>query len=398
MRLKVVVTDFVANVKMYVRSKGTLFWSLAFPILLILIFGAIFSGGVGSYNLYVKNYDYENGEFIASMIKNNTGIGSSLGNFTNFYDAIYHQFNNTNVTKIRIIKDSDAANDDELQEYIEKNKIKAVMVIPENYGLNLGLAIMQHNASLAENITLMLDPSDATTNNVIISVVSQFIGQSNLMIAEGANYVNFNTSSIIQKRYEYIDFFIPGVIALTVMTNSIYGSIERDTKFRKNGILRKLSTTPVTRGEWILAKMFFMLFLGFISAFIILLVGVAVWGVAVQINMYMFILIIFTSFAFSGIGMIITRFVREEETAASAGGAVTFPMMFLAGTFFPLETMPSFLQMIAKFLPLYYVNEGLRDAMILENASGALTNTLIISIFAAIVFVIGVVVTTWKEK
>lgn len=397
MKLQMVVTDFIANVKMYVRSKGTLFWSLAFPILLILIFGAIFSGGGQSYALYVKNYDYANGELIASMLQNSTGMGTSLGNFTNFYDAIYFQLNRTNVTNIKIIKDKDAANDDELQEYIEKNKIKAVMVIPENYGFNLGRAIAQNNADVADNITLMLDPSEAQANSILISVVSQFIGQSNLMIAEGDNYVHFNTSSIIQKRYEYIDFFIPGVIALTVMTNSIYGSIERDTKFRKYGILRKLSTTPITRGEWILAKMLFMLFLGFISAFIILLVGILIWGVAVQINIYLFILIIFTSFAFSGIGMIITRFVREEETAASAGGAITFPMMFLAGTFFPLETMPSFLQTIARFLPLYYVNEGLRDAMILENASGALINTLIISIFAAIVFIIGVFVTTWKE-
>lgn len=398
MKLQMVVTDFIANVKMYVRSKGTLFWSLAFPILLILIFGAIFSGGGQSYALYVKNYDYDNGELIASMLFNTTGMGTSLGNFTNFYDAIYAQLNSTNVTNIKIIKDRDAANDRELQKYIEKNKIKAVMVIPKNYGFNLGYAVAQNNADVADNLTLMLDPSEAQANSILISVVSQFIGQSNLMIAEGDNYVHFNTSSIIQKRYEYIDFFIPGVIALTVMTNSIYGSIERDTKFRKNGILRKLSTTPITRGEWILAKMLFMLFLGFISAFIILLVGITVWGVAVQLNVYLFILITFTSFAFSGIGMIITRFVREEETAASAGGAITFPMMFLAGTFFPLETMPSFLQTIARFLPLYYVNEGLRDAMILENASGALINTLIISIFAAIVFVIGVFVTTWKEE
>lgn len=397
MNPRIIVTDFVANVKMYLRSKGTLFWSFAFPVLLILLFGAIFSGGGGSYTLYVKNYDYENGVFIAQMMTNTTDMGVDLGNFTNFYDAVYHMFNSTNITTVRVIGDDEAATDEELQDYIEKHKIKALMVIPDNYALSLGRAIAQHNPSLAANITLMLDPSDTQGNNVIISVVSQFVGQSNLMIAGGDTFVHFNTSSIIQERYDYVDFFIPGVIGLMVMTNSIYGSIERNTKLRKTGILRKLLTTPITRGEWILAKMLFMLFLAFISTSLILIVGGVVWGVKVHINFYMFALIISASFAFSGIGMIITRFVKEEETAASAGGAVTFPMMFLAGTFFPLEMMPPFLQVIAKVLPLYYVNEGLRDAMILGNGPGALMNTLIIFVFAAIVFAIGVAITSWKE-
>jgi len=400
MNLKIIANDFLASLKNYYRSKGTLFWSLAFPILLILLFGAIFSGSEGSYTLYVKNYDYQNGEFIASILKQNETGMEFIGNFTNFYDAIYHQLNLTNVTKIKIIKDSDASNEKELQEYIEANKgkIKSLMVIPKNYGLKLGMAIAEKNVTKAENITLMLDPSETQRNAVIMAVLSQFMNQFNLMIAGGDNFARFNTTSIIQKEYEYIDFFIPGIIGLSVMTTSIYGSIERNTKFRKNGILRKLLTTPITRGEWILAKMLFMLFLAFVSTSVILLVGILVWGVSVQINIYLFILIISASFAFSGMGMIVTRFVKDEETADSAGGAITFPMMFLAGTFFPLEIMPPFLQIIAKILPLYYVNEGLRDAMILGDKAGALFNSIVIFIFAIIVFAIGVAITSWKEE
>ena len=271
------------------------------------------------------------------------------------------------------------------------------MIIPKDYGIYLGRALTQKKIGLAENITLMLDPTDTQRNSIILSVVSQFVGTANLMFAEGDNFIRFNTSSIIQERYDYIDFFIPGIIGLSVMTSGIYGSIERNTKFKKNGILKKLSTTPITRGEWIFAKMLFMLILAFISTGIILTVGILVWGVAVQINIYMFILIISASFAFSGLGLIVTRFVREEETADSAGGAITFPMMFLAGTFFPLETMPEFLRVIARALPLYYVNEGLRAAMILKDTPLALQNSIIVFVFAIIVFAIGAIITSWKE-
>jgi ABC-2 type transport system permease protein len=95
--------------------------------------------------------------------------------------------------------------------------------------------------------------------------------------------------------------------------------------------------------------------------------------------------------------MIIGRFVKEEETADMAGGAISFPMMFLAGTFFPLDQMPVFLQEFARILPLYYVNEGLRNAMIYMNFDKAFFNTVIVMIFAVVFFIAGVALTKWKE-
>jgi len=392
MNPKIVAIDFMASFRNYTRNKGTLFFSIAFPVILILLFGAIFSGGGGSYSLYIKNFDYKNGEFIASMMNDST-----TGNFTNFYDALYAQLNSTGIIKIKIIKNSDVSNEKELKDYVHSKKLKSVMVIPENYGMMLGMAIANENASIAPNITLMLDQSETQRNSIIMSVISQFMGQSNLMIAGGQNFMRFNTSSIIREKFDYIDFFVPGVIALTVMTNSVFGVIESNTKFRKNGILRKLLTTPFTRGEWIMAKMLFMLFMSFVSTFVILIVGIVVWGLNVHFNVYMFILITSASFAFAGMGMVVTRFVKDEETAPAAANVITFPMMFLAGIFFPLEMMPHFLQIVTKFMPLYYVGEGLRDAMILGDASGALTNTIVIFAFAVVVFAIGVAVTNWKE-
>ena len=222
-----------------------------------------------------------------------------------------------------------------------------------------------------------------------------------MQLSGGRRIIGVDQISTITEDFDFIDFFIPGMIGFTIMTSCIYGSIERNTKFRKDGVLRKLLTTPITRSEWILAKMLFMLFLSFVSTLVILGVGILVWGVSLHINLFMIVfmimIIIATSFLFSGIGMIIGRFVKEEETADMAGGAITFPMMFLAGTFFSLDMMPEFMQSIARILPLYYVNEGLRNAMIYMNTDKAIFNTAIVLIFAAVFFLIGVFVTKWKE-
>jgi ABC-2 type transport system permease protein len=95
--------------------------------------------------------------------------------------------------------------------------------------------------------------------------------------------------------------------------------------------------------------------------------------------------------------MILTRFVKEAQSAAAAANAISFPMMFLSGSFFPIELMPEFLQKFAKTLPLYYVNEGLRAAMVFEDNMAALHDAAIIGVFAAVAFILGVIATRWEE-
>jgi ABC-2 type transport system permease protein len=72
-------------------------------------------------------------------------------------------------------------------------------------------------------------------------------------------------------------------------------------------------------------------------------------------------------------------------------------MMFLSGTFFPLEMMPEFLREIAKVLPLTYLSEGLRDSMVYGNASSALYNTVIVLVVGIVFIVIGSLITNWRE-
>jgi ABC-2 type transport system permease protein len=72
-------------------------------------------------------------------------------------------------------------------------------------------------------------------------------------------------------------------------------------------------------------------------------------------------------------------------------------MMFLSGSFFPIELMPGFLQTLARILPLYYVNEGLRAAMVFEDNMAALRYSAIIGVFAAVVLILGIIATKWEE-
>ena len=295
MRLRIIAIDFSASVKTWIRSKGTLFWTLAFPVILIALFGAIFSGMEDiEYELYVQ--DLDDSEMSQGFIK---------------------ILNETGVIEVVIV---DAGKN--ISSYIKEENIKRLIVIPEGYQEKIVNSFV--NPSSTVNLSFYFDPSEQTSYQVVKSIISNIVQSLNMNFSEGRNIIGIDDISTFTEEFDFIDFFLPGMIGFTIMQTCIYGSIERNTKFRKDGILRKLLTTPITRAEWIFSKMLFMLFLSFVSSTLIILVGILIYGVKVEINPLMIIIIIATSFLFSGIGMIIGRFVKEEETADVAGEQLPF--------------------------------------------------------------------------
>lgn len=371
MRLKVLKASFITDLKALSRSKGTLFWTLLFPIMLILIFGAIFSGaGETEYDLIVIDYDESTMSETFLDILEQTGII------------------NTDIKKIK---------EDEILTYIKDNDIKRLIVIPEGFEQSISIVQMGIDENETTTLSFYFDQSEPQSNSIVRSVISSVVIELNMDVSGGKHVINVDDIETVGGDFSFIDFFLPGMIGFTIMQTCIYGSLERNTKYRKDGILRKLLTTPITRSEWILSKMLFQLFLSFVTAILIIAIGIGVFGLNVHINAFVIILVIATSFLFTGLGMLIGRFVRDEESAGMAGGVVTFPMMFLAGTFFPLEQMPDFLQAFARVLPLYYVNEGFRNAMIYLKSDATLFHSSVVLVFAAVFFIGGLFLTKWKE-
>jgi ABC-2 type transport system permease protein len=210
-------------------------------------------------------------------------------------------------------------------------------------------------------------------------------------------FIRAAETSILTKKYRFIEFFVPGIIAMSVMTSSLSGAVTMNAELRQKGVIRKLSTTPITRTDWILSNILYQSVLAVISTVAILVVSYAVFSVRLQINAWLFVFLVLEVFAFGGIGMILTRVANEAESAAAAANFIMFPMMFLAGSFFPIEMMPGFLQRIARILPLYYVNEGLRASMVSVDSTAALRDAAMIGVFAAVVFVLGISTTRWEE-
>jgi ABC-2 type transport system permease protein len=136
----------------------------------------------------------------------------------------------------------------------------------------------------------------------------------------------------------------------------------------------------------------------YISFAIMILLGILAFNIKMTITVIAIILIAVGALLFTSMGMLIGAFTKNPETSAAIANAIGFPMMFLSGTFFPLEGMPEYLQTIASALPLTYLNEGLRDTMIFGNNTSALTNLAVVIVIAIIFFILAAKVMRWKEK
>ena len=364
----VAATLFVKLISVY-REKTTMFFTLAFPIILILVFGTIFmSHDNVEYHLCVQDLDQS---------KWSTKAVATLGQSGKFQ-----------------ITEVDPAADP--TQYIRDNKVNLVLVIPKGYERALQQRISSRDFSASVTITYIYDPSSSSVP-IKIEILNSVLAGINQRLSGMPPFLKSVEQSILTKQYRFIEFFIPGIIAMAVMTLSLFGTVNMNTELLQKGIIRKLSTTPITRTEWILSDILYQFILAVVSTLAMLLVSYLVFHVSLHINAWLPAFILLDVFAFVGIGMILTRFVKEAQSAAAAANAISFPMMFLSGSFFPIELMPGFLQTFAKTLPLYYVNEGLRAAMIFDDNLAALRAAAVIGSFAAVVFILGIIATKWEE-
>lgn len=364
-----ILAEFKAFMKIWTRSRSTLFFTFAFPVIFILVFGWIFGQtGTAKFDLHVQNLDVTDGT--------PTQLSETFVDLLNKTGAL-------NI--IEVSRDVNVTN------YIKEKGLTKLLIVPNGF----------ENRTIAGNSTVILkmvpavtDPSSASVAGIVQSVIKGF----NSVLTGTKDPITVQPESIATKLFKYVDFFVPGVIGMTIVTTSLFGAITSNTKYRELGILKKLAVTPLSKLEWILGVVIYHVFLSFLSTAVIIMVGVAVFNVKAIPDVYAVILMVSGAVAFTGIGMLIAHFVKEAEAADAAANVVFFPQMFLSGTFFPIEFMPDFLQPIAKVLPLTYLNNGLRDAMIYGNITSALTNSLIILAVAAFFIIVASLLTTWREE
>ena len=368
-----IVTIIRGHFKSWYRSKSNIFWTIAFPLLLIILFGAIFGNGSTKFDLYLQNQD----------LNANTPTPLSQG--------YINVLNQTGAFNLHMIP----AEQPDAVTYMKKdaqqhNQGQRLLVIPTGFNRTLF-------TTGKANVSLYMDQSDqaATSLTGIVTATTTAYAAGISPISDTVKVQQFG---IVTRNIRYIDFFIPGVIGMTLLTTGVFGAVNTNGRYRELKIIKKLATTPLSKIEWILGMVGYQMILATISLVVILFFGYTIFGVTATVDIYTVGLVIAAALLFPGIGMVLANFVKAAESADAAANAITFPMMFLAGTFWPTNALPYVMKVIANFMPLTYVNDGLRAALIYADPGRALTNTIIALGLAAFFIVLGSLLMNWKEE
>jgi ABC-2 type transport system permease protein len=161
------------------------------------------------------------------------------------------------------------------------------------------------------------------------------------------------------------------------MNSGIIGLATSFVSYRERGILRRIKVTPFPLSSFLLAKVLAQMIQIVLQALILVGLAWLLFGLNQRGNPLLILgVIIVGSLAFLAIGFAISSIARNAETAASYANLITFPMLFLSGIFFPVDTVPSWLQPILKILPLAYLVDALRQLMTLGRGLPAITTDL----------------------
>ncbi len=359
--------DLVAWGKQYLRTPTASFFTLVFPVLLILVFGGVF-GAPEEINIQLHVQDLDN----SSM---STGVVEALDE-----TAV--------ITVITVPERED------LETYVRDQSISVALRIPSGFEGDV-LSAASGNPDVHPKVELLGDTSSSTfqtVQGVVQGVVTGLVFE-----LYGATPVSVESKGIAQQSFSYLDFFLPGVIGISILT-PLFAVSATAAEYRERHYFKLLATTPLRKGEYLLSRTLWMIGLVFVSTLLMILIARLVFGAVFVLNPIAAALIVAGTVLFVSIGMAIGNFAKTVEGASAVANVIYFPMMFLTGTFFPVEIMPGFIQAISRALPLTYFNNGLRDTLVFGNVSNALTNLGIISVLAVVFFVLASWSLSWKAE
>ncbi|MBM6617876.1 ABC transporter permease [Bacillus sp. RD4P76] len=351
---------FLAQLRLTLREKQAWFWGIFFPVILMVIFMTIFSG------------DNSNDEF-----KTEVAIVSENSNATS--DMMLEQLKQIPV--IEIYEDG-LVSQKEANELVREQEIDAAIILPREVdATEIGLIVNKENESSA-------------TTQVVAGILDKFVQQANLAVVGATPTYELQIDSITAgtNTLEYTDFLLTGMIALSIAQGGLFGMVGL-VDMRRKGLIKRLRMTPANMGLFGLSDMLVRLLFSCIQITLLTLIGVFVFGANVYINVISLLFVFLVgALSFNAIGYLISSFSNTNEAYMGVANITSFVMMFLSGIFFPVETMPEWLQPFSNILPLTYFADGLRDSMVYN--SSIATSSLWLSfgnmvIWGGIAFLIG---------
>jgi ABC-2 type transport system permease protein len=376
---KRIAADFRVFSRGYLRNKFGLFFGLIFPVILILIFGAIFSGNSsGTITVYTQNQD--TGPFPSSQMD----VAAQFVQALNGTMPDGTRVSDTWPIQVELVSPSE-----NFTKYLADHSSSDGILIPADFSA-------KYLAGQRVDVTVYGNPT-SSTSGLVSGTVSGVANMFNLQRFNGSTLISISSTTVNTEQTKYVDFLIPGLIGFSILVSPMFSLVNISSEYKKTKLFKQLSLTPLTKMEWLASKVLWYIVLTVLSFLLMVTVGVMLFGAHVTLTVWLIPFLVLGPTLFASLGMLVGTVTKNPETAGVIGNIVTFPMMFLAGTFFPISIMPQYLQSIAHILPLYYIVEGLNNVMVYANYTGAVIDLAVVAVITVVIFAAAVRLFKWRE-
>jgi len=309
------------------RNKNSLFFGLMFPLGFVLVFGAL-GGGPAKADIGLSDKLAASGSPLVAALK---AIGAKKD------------------SPIRLTTKSDAL----LEQAVKQG--------------SLGAAV---EAGANGEVVVLTSTANPIGGGAAAGILRGIANEINLQAATGAagpefkKPIEMTSRDVAGKELRYFDFVLPGMIAFSLISTATFGVAFPFLGLRRALVLKRMLATPASPLSFVVSQCLSRSVQAVAQTAIIIGVGVGVYHFELLHGAATYIEMLVTSFvaicAFMGFGILLANIAKDEQTAPLIINMFNLPQFLISGVFFPTNTLPRWIQIIADNLPLSYCTQALR--------------------------------------
>jgi len=357
----------IIHFKELLREPGVLFWGIGFPILMAWGLGIAFTGEKETRkNIAVVNFSEESR--LGKFLKEHGTADSDEKALNAFVITINDEVFGKNVFRFSLLSSAEATTG------VKRGKYQMLI------------------DNVNDSTVFMLDPANPDARLLHIQLVSMLEGKNEEIAFTGSSVVPLEL-----KGTRYIDFLVPGLLAMNIMMACMWGMSWTIIERRKGNLLRRMMVTPVHRQNILLGLMTARITMNFVEGLLLMLFAWLYFDTEIQGSIAALVMVFIAgNVAFTGIAILTSSRTSNTEVGNGIINFVNMPMMILSGVFFSYHNFPEWSIPFIQYLPLTLLADGMRS-IINEGAgiAAVLDKTLILSITGIITFAAGVKVFKW---
>ncbi len=336
---------FMARNKEFIRDRSSLGWSLLFPFLVIAGFSLMFSGRVS------QTYK--------------VGMVGDPGRMSEDRAQVVERFERTRFVETVKIQSRDDA--------IEK--------------------LSRHSLDMVFDLeTFEYWVSDSSPGSYTVEKM--------LLASEKPDHNTFKRSTVQGREIPYVEWLFPGILGMNMMFSGLFGVGYVVVHYRKNGVLKRLSASPMKAWEYLISQVLSRVVIMFSTTAIVFAGCVLLYRFPCRGSyLLLFLVFLLGSFSMISLGLLVAARLTSEELAGGLLNLISWPMMFLSGVWFSLEGSKPWVQSVSNIFPLTHLIESAR--LVMNQGAGFYdirTRLLALLLMTLVFLASGSLMFEWKKQ